>query len=91
MAQTNNKEIQKGKKPPLFRKHNYILMGIAVLLLIIGYILLGGGKSPSPEQFSEEIFNARRLIISPVIILVGLIVGIVAIMYHPKKKTTTAE
>ena len=36
----------RGNRPPLFRKMNYILMGVGALLLIIGYFCLAGGKVP---------------------------------------------
>ncbi len=76
----------KENKAPLFRKMNYILMIVGVLLLAIGYILLAGGKAPADAEFSDAIFNARRMVIAPTMILAGLVVGIVAIMYHPRVK-----
>jgi membrane-bound ClpP family serine protease len=80
---SNRKENK--KKAPLFRKMNYILMGIGIVILLIGYLLLSGGKSPSDEVFSDAIFNTRRLIIAPTLILIGLVVEIFAIMHYPKK------
>jgi hypothetical protein len=70
---------------PLFRKINYILIGIGVLFLVVGFILLSGGGSKDIEVFNPDIFNARRLVISPILMLVGLVVEIVAIMYRAKK------
>lgn len=91
---TDKKEVSKTtilnkkestKKTPLFRKMNYLLMGVGVIILLIGYILLSGGKSPSDEVFNEAIFDTRRLVIAPTLILIGLIIEIFAIMYYPKK------
>jgi hypothetical protein len=62
-------------------------MGISVFLLILGYILLSGGKSSDPYGFSIEIFTTQRIVVSPILIFLGMIVGVVAIMYHPKNKT----
>ena len=70
---------------PLFRKINYILIGIGVLFLALGFILLSGGGSDDPEVFNPAIFNARRLVVAPILMLIGLIVEIVAIMYRAKK------
>ena len=77
--------------PPLFRMTNYILMSLAILLLILGYILLAGGKSLDPEGFSDKIFSTQRIVVSPILMLSGIIVGVVAIMYHPKTKTKKEE
>ncbi|MDE5605869.1 MAG: DUF3098 domain-containing protein [Bacteroidales bacterium] len=68
-----------------FRKENYILMGVGVLLLILGYVLLSGGGSDDPNVFSEALFNTRRLIVAPLVILAGFIVEIWAIMKRPKE------
>ena len=84
---SNNSNIEnsnvKGNRPPLFRKMNYILMGVGALLLIIGYICLSGGDVPD-EVFDGEIFNTRRIVVAPILIFLGLVVEIVAIMWHPK-------
>lgn len=68
-----------------FRKENYILMGVGVLLLILGYVLLSGGGSDDPNMFSEALFNTRRLVVAPLVILAGFIVEIWAIMKRPKE------
>ena len=73
----------KGNHPPLFRKMNYILMGVGALLLLIGYICLSGGDVPD-NVFDGEIFNTRRIVVAPILIFLGLVVEIVAIMWHPK-------
>jgi hypothetical protein len=80
----NTGEISPNRQP-LFRKINYILIGVCVLFLALGYILLAGGGSDDPEIFNPEIFNAQRLVVAPTLMLIGLIVGVVAIMYRPKK------
>jgi hypothetical protein len=64
---------------------NYILIGIGVLFLALGFILLSGGGSNDPEVFSPNIFDTRRLVIAPILMLIGLIIEIVAIMYRAKK------
>ena len=70
---------------PLFRKINYILIGVGVIFLALGFILLSGGGSDDPEVFNPEIFNKRRLVVAPTLMLIGLIIEIIAIMYRPKK------
>lgn len=88
-SKTNN-ENTKGQRPPLFRKMNYILMGIGALVLLIGYICLSGGKVPD-EVFDGEIFNTRRIVVAPILIFLGLAIEIVAIMWHPRAKQSDNE
>lgn len=78
---TNGNTPQKAK---LFHTVNYILMGAGLLLLIIGYFCLRGGAVEDPNTFNGEIFNTRRLVVAPILIFLGLVVEIVAIMWHPK-------
>ena len=91
---SNNSNIEnsnvKGNRPPLFRKMNYILMGVGALLLLIGYICLGGGDVPD-NVFDGEIFNTRRIVVAPILIFLGLVTEIVAIMWHPKAPKTDNE
>lgn len=76
------------KRPPLFRTLNYILMGVGAVILFIGYVALSGGASEDPSQFSEAIFDTRRLVVAPILILIGLVTEIFAIMWHPRNKET---
>jgi hypothetical protein len=82
-SKNENAINERGNRPPLFRTMNYILMGIGALLLLIGYICLAGGDVPD-EVFDGEIFNTRRIVVAPILIFLGLVVEIVAIMWHPK-------
>ena len=79
-----NKEVSPNQQP-LFRTINYILIGVGILFLALGFILLSGGGSDNPEVFSPDIFATRRLVVAPILMLIGLIVEIVAIMYRAKK------
>ena len=56
-----------------FGKINYILMGVGIIILALGYILLAGGGSDDPNVFNPAMFDAQRL------------VEIIAIMYKSKK------
>ena len=63
---------------------NYILMGVGILILALGYILLSGGGSDDPNTFNDAMFDNRRLVAAPILITVGFIVEILAIMYKKK-------
>lgn len=73
-------------RPPLFRKMNYILMIVGVVILAAGYILLYAPGSADPAQFDETIFDTRRLVVSPIMMALGLLIEIFAIMWHPCQK-----
>jgi hypothetical protein len=68
-----------------FGKINYILMGVGILILALGYILLAGGGSDDPNVFNPAMFDSRRLVWAPILIVLGFVIEIVAIMYKNKK------
>lgn len=70
----------------VFGKKNYIILGIGLGILMIGYLLMSGGAATSAEEFNaEELFSTRRITVAPIVVLIGYIVVGVAIMYREKK------
>ncbi len=69
-----------------FEKINYIWMLIGIALLALGYILLAGGGAKSPDEFNYSLFDTRRLVIAPILMVGGIVVEIYAILLKPKKK-----
>ena len=67
-----------------FSKKNYILLFIGLALMLSGLILMVGGGSEDPTQFSDEIFNFQRLTLAPVLLAIGFIIEVFAIMYREK-------
>jgi len=65
-------------------KENYILLAIGFAIIIIGFLLMIGGRSEDPNVFNEEIFSFRRITLAPIIVLFGFIFEIFAIMKKPK-------
>lgn len=64
----------------LFKKQNYVLMGCGVLLIALGFLLMGGGSMPSPDVWDENlIYSFRRVTLAPIVILAGLALEIFAI------------
>ena len=70
----------------VFTKVNYFIMIVGIVLLALGYLFLCGGGSDDPNVFNAEMFNARRLFVSPILIFLGFVTEIVAIMYRGKKE-----
>lgn len=62
------------------------LMIAGLVVMIAGFILLAGGGSKDPQVFNEAMFDFRRLVAAPVVIIAGLVVEVVAIMGVFKKK-----
>ncbi len=60
----------------------YLLAGLVVM--VSGYILMTGGGSSDPEVFNYAMFDFRRLVAAPVVIILGIIIE-VAIMRVFKK------
>lgn len=67
-----------------FGKINYILMAAGIVILALGYIMLAGGGSDDPNVFNPAMFDSRRLVVAPILIVLGFVVEIVAIMYKKK-------
>ena len=56
------------------------LMIAGLLVLAAGFLLLSGGGSDDPQVFNYAMFDFRRLVAAPVIIIAGIVVEVVAIM-----------
>lgn len=64
---------------------NYKLLAIGFAIIVVGFLLMLGGKSDSPDKFSENIFSFRRITLAPVVVLAGFVFEIWAIMRKPKE------
>ncbi len=56
----------------------YLLVGLIVM--ISGYVLMTGGGSDDPEVFNYAMFDFRRMVAAPVVIILGIVIEIVAVM-----------
>lgn len=78
------------KKNFAFGRTNYILVGIGMAVIILGFLLMTGPGSTT-EAFEPDIFSFRRVSLAPVVTLAGFVMMIIAIMYRPKQKKETEE
>ena len=62
----------------------YLLVGLIVM--ISGYILMMGGGSEDPEVFNYAMFDFRRMVAAPIVIILGIVIEIVAILGVFKSK-----
>lgn len=56
----------------------FLIAGL--LVMAAGFLLLSGGGSDDPAVFNYAMFDFRRLVAAPVVIVAGIVVEIVAIM-----------
>lgn len=59
---------------------------LGLIVMVSGYILMMGGGSTDPEVFNYEMFDFRRMVAAPVVIILGIVMEVVAIMGVFKKK-----
>ena len=65
---------------------NLRMMIAGLLVMIAGFILLAGGGSKDPQVFNYAMFDFRRLVAAPLVIIAGIVVEVVSIMSVFKKK-----
>ena len=70
-----SKAESKPQQPMLFAKENYILIIASLVVLIIGFMLMSG---------KTDIYNSTKLTVAPIVVILGFILGIVAIFYRKK-------
>lgn len=76
--------IQNEKDFPL-KKQNFIILAIGFAVIIIGFLLMSGGGSDDPKIFNPQIFSFRRIILAPIVIVLGFVIEIVAILKKTKE------
>lgn len=74
------------KKDFAFGKENFILIAIAVIIIAVGFSLMSGGGSQDPKGFNPEIFNTRRIVVAPVITVIGFVMMIFGILKNSENK-----
>lgn len=67
-----------------FGKENFIWIGISVLCIVLGFVLMSGGGS-GDYTFNPEIFSARRVVVAPVVTVIGFALMIFGILKTNKK------
>ena len=80
------KELKKDQEPaqenprmPLTRR-NYILLAVGFAVIVLGFVLMTGGGSDSPEEFNYAMFSWRRITLAPILVIGGFAFEIYAIL-----------
>ena len=67
-----------------FGKKNYIAIAIGFFFVLLGFVLMSGGKSDDPNIFNgEEVFSSTRITYAPFTVLLGFVLVGVGIMLKP--------
>ena len=56
----------------------FLIAGL--LVMVAGYILMMGGGSKDPQVCNYAMFDFRRLVAAPLVIVAGIVIEIIAIM-----------
>ena len=56
------------------------LLLVGLIVMVSGYILMCGGGSSDPEVFNQDMFDFRRMVAAPIVIILGIVIEVVAIM-----------
>ena len=67
---------------------NVKLILVGLIVMVSGYILMIGGGSSDPDVFNYAMFDFRRLVLSPLLVILGIVIIIISIM---GKKTKGGE
>lgn len=86
-----NKEPEVQPKNFALSKINFIIMGIAVLIIIIGFVLMTGPSTTIEGGFEPDIFSARRIKVAPLTCWIGFLIMIVGILYPDKNRKQSNE
>lgn len=73
-------------KKLLFDRRNYTVLALALVLIILGFALMSGGKSSDGVSFNPAIFSPRRIVVASIISLVGFLLAAIGVLL-PKKKS----
>lgn len=83
--------IQIMKNNIYFTKQNYYLIVGGLLVSIFGYMLMSGGNPENPAEYSDEIFNFRRLTLAPFVVMSGYVIVLIGIIKVFKKDEDLIE
>lgn len=78
------------KKNYAFGKGNFIALLIGLVIILIGFVLMSGGSSTS-EKYDPSIFDARHIVVAPLVTLIGFVSIIYAIIRKPRYSAEDQE
>ncbi len=77
------------KMPMTGKGLRLLLMGLIVM--VAGFVLMIGGGTVDPDRFNWAMFDFRRLVAAPLVIICGIVIEVVAIMARPKDRVDNGK
>lgn len=62
------------------KKINYLIMAVSVLIIIVGFCLMAGGRTV--VEYNPEVMSPRRITVAPIVCMIGFVGMIFGIMWH---------
>lgn len=84
-ATATKKEERQAPSTFSFGRDNYMFILAGIAVLVVGYLLMIGGGSDTPDKFNPAIFDAQRVTVAPLVLLAGFGVVLYGIMKKPKQ------
>ncbi len=85
LTNTQSASATAKKSTEFFHKENYYLMVGGIVLLVLGFLLMTGGHNDDPNVFdTSKIYSPRRIILAPIVVILGFVVEIFAILWKPR-------
>ena len=69
-----------------FTRVNLLFLIGSLLLIILGYILMSGGRSADGVSFNPEVFSFTRIGLAPILCTLGYLGMIPALLYRKKRQ-----
>ncbi len=68
-----------------FGTRNYIMLGIGIVIIVVGFVLMAG-EGTTEDTFNPEIFSDLRIKVAPMTALFGFLFVVAAILVKPKRR-----
>jgi len=78
------------KRNLAFGRMNFILLGVSMFIVILGFVLMAGSGS-TEEAYNPDIFSFRRIRLAPIVCFLGFVSMIVAVVYNPAPEKKAAS
>ena len=80
MAKTDNTPRKEANPLLPLTRRNYVWLLVGFGIVLLGFVLMAGGGSKSPDEFNYAMFSWRRITLAPILVIGGFVLEIYGIM-----------